>query len=64
MITHFDWGWVIFIAYFGVYETIALIRNRQQPQTPDRTLTAFIKANIPIGVRVALLAWLVYHFTH
>lgn len=58
----YDWLWVGMGLYFGVVEGIALWHNHLSKQ--DWTLTAFIKTLIPLSIRVALLAWLAFHFTH
>lgn len=54
--------WSVWFIYFGIFEGIGIYREVVRHQNDSWTLTHFIAVTIPIGMRVALLAWLAYHF--
>ena len=57
----YDWLWVFWWIYFAVVEGYG-IYHEVKAHTDNYTLTHFIAVILPIGLRVAFLAWLAYHF--
>lgn len=58
---NYDWLWVIFWVYFAIIEGIGIYHEAKY-HTDNWTLTHFISVLVPMSFRVALLAWLAYHF--
>ena len=59
----FYWLWVGWIAYFAIVEGIAIYYGIKSKAIGDAdTFTHFVATQFPMGIRIALLAWLVYHF--
>ncbi len=58
----FYWLWVGFIVYFVVVEGIAIYYEIKLKIGDGDTLTHFLVTNIPLGIRFALIGWLIYHF--
>lgn len=58
----FYWAWAGWFLYFGAFEGVAIYLDWKRHLGEDLTLTHFIATHLSVGIRVALLAWLVYHF--
>lgn len=58
----FYWLWTFWLLYFGVCEGIAIYHEIKDHAGDGWTFTHFIASQVPMGLRIALLAWLVYHF--
>lgn len=58
----YPWVWIVFWIYFAVFEGIGLWHEWRNHQGDEWTLTHFLASQVPLSLRVALLAWLAYHF--
>lgn len=58
----FTWGWVVWLAYIVIVDPIAVWFGRRDHVGDEYTDTHFLAIHIPMGLRVAILAWLAYHF--
>lgn len=58
----FYWLWASWFLYFAAIEGIAVYNEIAKGKGDGETLTHFIASQLPIGVRIALIAWLAYHF--
>lgn len=58
----FYWLWAGWILYFAVIEGIAVYHMFKKHMNDEWTFTHFIATQVPMDIRIALLAWLVYHF--
>jgi hypothetical protein len=58
----FYWLWASLLLQFAVIEGIALWHEWRDHAGDGWTATHFLVTFVPMGVRIALLAWLVYHF--
>ena len=55
-------AWWFWTAWFVVWETLGIIYAVRHNGDDKYTCTHFIATHIPLSVRIAVLAWLVYHF--
>lgn len=53
--------WTAWFIFFFVFEAIGLY-HEWKTKSDSWTLTHYISADIPISIRVAIVAWLAYHF--
>lgn len=60
-LTSYDWVWLGFAIYFVIAEGIGLVHEAKK-HTDSWTLTHVLSVLIPVGIRVALIAWLAFHF--
>jgi hypothetical protein len=60
--TAFYWLWSAWLLYFAVVEGISIYHAVKNHGNDEWTFTHFIASQVPMGLRIALLAWLVYHF--
>lgn len=58
----FYWLWAGWLLYFAVIEGIGIWHEVKDGRGDGETFTHFIATQVPIGMRVALIAWLAYHF--
>jgi len=58
----FYWLWTGWLLYFGICEGIALYHEIRDHAGDGWTFTHFIASQVPMSLRIAFLAWLVYHF--
>ncbi len=58
----FYWLWAGWIIYFAIIEGIAIYWEIKNKGNDQFTFTHFIASQLPMDIRIALLAWLVYHF--
>jgi hypothetical protein len=58
----FPWVWVVFWLWFAFWEAIGLYHEWHDHKSDEWTLTHFLASQIPLSLRVVLLAWLTYHF--
>ena len=55
-------AWWFIVIWFCVWETLGVLYAARHKGDDKYTFTHFLAVHIPIPLRVALLAWLVYHF--
>ena len=58
----FPWVWIVWWIYFFVFEGIGLWHELRDRKGDEWTLTHFLSTQLPLSLRVAILAWLTYHF--
>ena len=58
----FYWLWAGWLLYFGIVEGIALWYEIKLHAGDKFTFTHFLASQLPMSLRVAFMAWLVYHF--
>ena len=58
----FYWLWAGWLFYFAVVEGIAIWHEIRDHRGDTQTFTHFIATQVPIPLRIALIAWLAYHF--
>lgn len=58
----FYWYWAGIILYFAVGEAIAMWHEVRDHAGDGWTFTHFLASQIPMSLRIPLLAWVVYHF--
>lgn len=58
----FYWAWVVWVVWFVVFESVGIYKELAEHKGDSYTLTHFISVNVPVGMRVAFVAWVAYHF--
>lgn len=60
----YTWAWIIWIAWFAVWETLALLDSRNNDETLSHHLWWLRdnSASIIVFLFFGVLFWLVYHF--
>lgn len=62
MRTVFYWLWAGWLLYFALVEGVAIWNEVANRRGDEWTFTHFVASQVPLGLRVAFIAWLVYHF--
>lgn len=57
----FTWGWIIWIVYFAVLETVGIAMNKQHSLT-DHLQPLFAMDPITWFIGMGIWLWLGYHF--
>lgn len=58
----FYWAWVAWVIWFLTFESVGLYKEVIEHKGDNWTLTHFLAVNTPLGMRVAFIAWVAYHF--
>lgn len=54
--------WTVWIVYFLVFEGVGVYHEVRDKGGDVWTFTHYFASHMPMSLRVALLAWLAYHF--
>lgn len=58
----FWWLWLAWLVYFAGVEGVGMYEEFARHKGDGDTFTHFVATQVPPGARVAMIAWLAYHF--